>query len=125
MDVRMPGIFSSIRWMRQRDGVESTETAPRRDRRDNNSVEYADLRGAVQIAEEEIRDDELRGFTASEVENGSCAADLRLSDRIAERAYFRWVEAGSPACRDMDYWLTAEREVLAEIEAAKRARMQG
>ena len=116
----MPGIFSSIRWMRQRDAAEAGHAPVRRERHESESIDFDDLRGAVQLAEEEIS-----GFAAAELNYQPDSAELRLSDRIAERAYFRWVEAGSPVCRDVDYWLTAEREILAEIEAAKRARMQG
>lgn len=43
-----------------------------------------------------------------------------IQDRIAERAYFRWVEAGKPPGRDIDYWLTAEHEILAEIAVSSR-----
>lgn len=50
----------------------------------------------------------------------SLAPDIQ--QRIAERAYFRWVEAGRPPCRDMDYWLTAEQEILAEVAASRRSR---
>lgn len=54
------------------------------------------------------------------VESAPAEASRSLQDRISERAYFRWCEAGQPPGRDVDYWLTAEHEVLAEIATARR-----
>jgi hypothetical protein len=39
---------------------------------------------------------------------------LTLVDRIRQRAYFLWVSGGG-AGDETHFWLTAEREVLAEV----------
>lgn len=45
------------------------------------------------------------------------SAGLRgARDRIEERAYFLWCEAGCPSGQDVDYWLAAEREILERRE---------
>jgi hypothetical protein len=47
--------------------------------------------------------------------------NLTLEDRIRERAYFLWLDA-SKAGDATYFWLTAEREVLAQVamEAAEK-----
>lgn len=40
-----------------------------------------------------------------------------LKDRIRERAYFLWLERGRPQGDERAHWLTAERQLLAEIES--------
>ena len=42
-----------------------------------------------------------------------------LQERIEERAYRKWLAAGCPGGRDVQFWLDAEREVLEEIHQDK------
>lgn len=35
-----------------------------------------------------------------------------LEQRIRERAYFAWQKAGSPQGRDIEFWASAERDLL-------------
>jgi len=35
---------------------------------------------------------------------------------VAELAYRKWIEAGKPEGRDMDFWLLAEKELRKKIK---------
>jgi Protein of unknown function (DUF2934) len=37
--------------------------------------------------------------------------ERRAKQKIAERAYELWVQNGSPAGRDLDFWLQAENDI--------------
>jgi len=44
--------------------------------------------------------------------------DPALDEAIRSRAYDLWMEAGQPPESELDFWLTAEREVEAEAKPA-------
>jgi hypothetical protein len=41
------------------------------------------------------------------------------ADEVARRAYFSYVNAGSPPGRDVQHWLEAEAELLAERDLTR------
>lgn len=42
-----------------------------------------------------------------------------VQERIEERAYRKWLDAGCPGGQDVQFWLEAEQEVLEEIHQDK------
>lgn len=95
----------------RRHSVSSTKSAARKSADPNNSIDGSDQipRGVDTLVLQNERP----------IVEGSLGGQS-IQDRIAERAYFRWVEAGQPPGHDIDYWLTAEHEILTEIATLRR-----
>ena len=41
-----------------------------------------------------------------------CQSDNRVQQDLQELAYFRWLHAGKPEGRDIEFWCAAEREMF-------------
>lgn len=60
-----------------------------------------------------------------ETEPGPQATNEVLREETEQRAYFKYCERGCEAGYDVDDWLAAEREILAERAAADHAETAG
>jgi hypothetical protein len=48
------------------------------------------------------------------------ATHVLTSDEVAKRAYFIYLNQGSPQGREVDHWLSAEAELIADTKPAKK-----
>lgn len=66
----------------------------------------------------------IERLPADRIADGARIAHSERSvlQRIEERAYYKWREAGCPAGSDMEHWLAAEAEVLEELQRPRGAR---
>ena len=47
-------------------------------------------------------------------QNHNAGTEAPAADEVARRAYFSYVNQGSPSGRDVQHWLAAEAELIAE-----------
>ena len=116
----MANIFRPFRWFRIGDvdhrtiGATSTDPSPRSDASDRS------VPGSPNSTEEQFVSQSAP--TENLLEESARAEAVRASDptagpireKIEQRAYFNWRSDGCPEGQAMNYWLSAESEILEE-----------
>lgn len=102
----MANIFRPSTWLRSK-----AETPITREQALTRSHTGGTQETATELDEPETSELESRGAPA-EVE----ITEPSMRERIEQRAYFLWCEAGCPNGDDVNYWLAAEKELLEESQ---------
>jgi len=55
--------------------------------------------------------------TSETCENTGCCENTLCQESVRERAYLLWEKAGYPIGDGVDFWITAEQELLADATA--------
>lgn len=74
--------------------------------------------GQVVGENESVKQPKETGPDAGTAGDAGFEAAQRLELRIREAAYLMWEAAGGYHGRSLDYWLAAEREIMAELRSA-------
>lgn len=51
------------------------------------------------------------------------ATHVLKADEVAKRAYFIYLNQGSPQGREVDHWLSAEAELIADTQTATATKL--